>query len=116
MAFGISLVLRVLDFHSLIAVRWREFSRDKPITPSPLENDFRSSWAILCVKRLPHRPIAAICRVRYGGQSLDSSFHVVPTEPDCVRFDGAIVPPRTFSANGKTLALGTTRISDRRES
>ena len=41
MAFRISLVLRVLDFHSLIAVRWREFSRDKPITPSPLENDFR---------------------------------------------------------------------------
>jgi hypothetical protein len=30
---------------------WRKFSRHKPITPSPLENDFRSSWAILCVRR-----------------------------------------------------------------
>jgi hypothetical protein len=62
------------------------------------------------------RPIDAIYRVRYGGRSLYSSFHVVTKESDCVRFGGAIVFPRTFSANGKSLALGTTRISDRRES
>src|SRR4030095_2711164 len=93
---------------------WRSF-QNIPQPRRPVDDDFRSSWAILCVERWPHCPIGPFTEF---GSAANNGFQ----SPCCRkraglrrfwRIDRAL---ENLAANGKALALDTTQISERRES
>lgn len=99
-----------------IAILDRLVNLLKNTTAGPLANDFRPGVGNIVRQKITALSIEATYPAWSGDKSANSSLHVVRNEPDCARLGGAVGLPRTFSTNGKSLALDTTGISKRRES